>query len=273
MCYADDCTYSSSHVDPVILQKNIKVGFNKISKYMTNNKLFINSDKTHILVMNSEKSHSLHSDFDIKLDTGSEIIELSPEERLLEANVTNDFLWRNHLRDHKKSVINILKTKINALSILCHFSSFFVRKMFANGLVLSHLLYHIELYGGCTEELLSALQIQQNRAARLVCRLPWRTSIKTLLKQMGWMSVRQMVAYYSIMSCFKAQQSEQPKYIHKMFSTPFTVKTRLADSGGIWDPRRLSSRNGMPESIRTEKAPIIFATKLRVWIKDNVLLN
>ena len=113
------------------------------------------------------------------------------------------------------------------------------------------------------------------------------SDVGSLLQQMGWMSVRQMVAYNSMMSCFKTQQSEQPKYIHKMFSTPFSVKTRLADSGGIRDPRKLSSRigmssyiprtismwNNMPESIRTEKSPIIFPTKLRVWIKTSILLN
>ena len=105
VCYADDCTYSSSHKDPEVLNNNIKAGFQKISKYMTNNKLFLNSDKTHLLVMSSAKAHSFHKDFGIELDTGSEIIEPSPNERLLGASVTNNFLWKYHLRDAKKSVI------------------------------------------------------------------------------------------------------------------------------------------------------------------------
>ena len=75
--------------------------------------------------------------------------------------------------------------------------------MIANGIINSHILYHIQMYGGSSEELLSALQIQQNRAARLVCRLPWRTRTEKLLKQVGWMNVRQMVAYYSLLSLFK----------------------------------------------------------------------
>ena len=108
---------------------------------MDNNKLFLNSDKTHLLIMCSSKMHSNHEDFNITLNTGSEIIKPSQEERLLGANVTNDFLWKSHLRDHKKSVISLLKTKNNALSILCHYSSFRTRKMFANGLIMSHILY------------------------------------------------------------------------------------------------------------------------------------
>ena len=82
---------------------------------MNNNKLFLNSDKTHLMIMSSFKAHSKKKDFGIKLNTGSEIIEPFQEERLLGADVTNDFLWKTDLRDHKKTVIARLKTKNNAL--------------------------------------------------------------------------------------------------------------------------------------------------------------
>ena len=115
----------------MILQNKIAKDFTKIKKYMDSNKLFLNSDKTHLLVIDSSKAHKLHGDYGIKLNTGSEIIEPSPVERLLGANVTNDFLWNNHIRDNKKSIISTLKTKNNALSLICHYSSFLVRKIIA----------------------------------------------------------------------------------------------------------------------------------------------
>ena len=102
VCYADDCTYSFSDKDPVKLQNRMEEDFRKISQYMDNNKLFLNSDKTHLMIVTSSKAHSSHNDYEIKLNTGSEIIEPSPEERLLGANLTNNFLWKSHLRDHKK---------------------------------------------------------------------------------------------------------------------------------------------------------------------------
>ena len=76
------------------------------------------------------------------------------------------------------------------------------------------IMYHIQLYGACTEELLSALQIQQNKAARSVCKAPLRTKTDTLLQQIGWMNVRQMVVYYSITSIFKTRQTKLPKYVY-----------------------------------------------------------
>ena len=109
VCYADDCTYCFSDKNPGNLQNKIEEAFKKIAQYMNNNKLFLNSDKTHLLILTSSKAHSNHGDYGIKLNTGSEIVKPSEEERLLGANLKNDLLWNNHLRDHKKSVISTLK--------------------------------------------------------------------------------------------------------------------------------------------------------------------
>ena len=251
---------------------------------MNNNKLFLNSDKTHLLIMASSKSHSNHNDYGIQLNTGTEIIDPSPEERLLAANLTNNFLWNSHVRDHKKSVISTLKTKNNALSIISSYSSFKVRKMLANGMIMSHILYLIQLYGGCSEELLYALQVQQNRAARMVCKRPWYTSTKELLLQTGWLNVKQMVAYYSTLNFFKTRQNGVPKYIHSLITEPFKCKTRMAQTGGIKQTRNFKSRigkssfiyrtidlwNNIPTKIRMEKSQKVFSCKLREWVQTNI---
>ena len=61
---------------------SINQKYKVISEYMTNNKLILNSDKTHLMIMTSAKKHSLHQDFGIFLDTGTEIIHPQSEERL-----------------------------------------------------------------------------------------------------------------------------------------------------------------------------------------------
>ena len=155
--------------------------------------------------------------------------------------------------------------------------------MIANGIINSHILYHIQLFGGSSEELLSALQLQQNKAARLVCRLPWRTRTETLLQQMGWMNVKQMVAYHSVLSLYKIRKARKPKYIHEMISEPFPFKTRIAKTGGIRDTRGFTSRigqtsfiprtidiwNSLPSSIRQGESPGVFSILLKKWVKNN----
>ena len=145
-------------------------------------------------------------------------------------------------------------------------------------------MYLIQLYGGCSEELLSALQVQQNRAARMVCKRPWKTSTKVLLQEIGWLNIKQMVAYYSTLNIYKTRQHESPKYIHNLISEPFKVKTRLAKTGGIKVTRQFKSKigksafiprtvdlwNEIPMEIRTENSKNKFSNKLREWVKLNI---
>ena len=91
--------------------------------------------------------------------------------------------WNDHVRDSENSLTRILTSRINALTKVSAYSSFKTRKMIANGTVISHITYLIQLYGGCSDQLLSSLQVLQNKAARLVTKLDWRTATSTLMLQ------------------------------------------------------------------------------------------
>ena len=149
---------------------------------------------------------------------------------------------------------------------------------------MSHILYLIQLYGGCSNELITALQVQQNRAARMVCKKPWKTSTKDLLQQIGWLNIKQMVVYYSILNLFQAKQHSVPKYIHAMISEPFKMKTRTALNGGLKENRRfktligqssfitrtINQWNDLPTEIKMENTYSTFSSKLREWVKTNI---
>ena len=148
---------------------------------------------------------------------------------------------------------------------------------------MSQILYHIQLYGGCSKELLDALQVQQNRAARLVCRRPWRTSTKVLFQEIGWMTVKQLMVHHSILSLYKTRKAGVPKYVHEIISVPFIQQTRLAKTGGIRDirdfkkgigqssyiHRAITYWNAMPSDLRQESNLEAFIPKLKDWVKMN----
>ena len=113
--FADDSTFSASSNDIGQLKKTIKEKYEVIADYMGKNKLVLNSEKTHLLVMSSSRNHLQHGNFGVTLDTGKEKIEPGTEERLLGATVSNDFKWSKHVSDGKKSLVSILAAKINAL--------------------------------------------------------------------------------------------------------------------------------------------------------------
>ena len=127
-CYADDSTYTKSNTDPAELKKEIDSAFIKISDYMAKNKLVLNGDKTHVMIMSSAKNHKRHGDYGITLNTGSKIIEPSQNEKLLGAFISNDLTWKEHIRDNNKSLFKILTSRINALAKIARISDFKTRK-------------------------------------------------------------------------------------------------------------------------------------------------
>ena len=252
---------------------------------MSQNKLILNSEKTHLLVMSSERKHQKYGDFGITLDTGNEVIKPKSEEKLLGGIVSNNLLWNKHIKDGQKSLSAILTLRINALGKVSRFCSFKNRKLIANGIVLSHITYLVQLHGRCSDYLLSGLQVLQNRAARMVTRLGWYTPTETLLRQCGWLSIRQMIEYHSLLLIYKTRSSRKPNYIFSIISKKFERRTRLSTTEGIRDsrgfktllanksflPRTIQMWNeGLPVQIRTEGKISIFKEKLRNWVKENI---
>ena len=112
------------------LENTIAEKYQSVADYMANNRLKLNSDKTHLLIMTSSIHHKKHQNFGINLDTGQEEIEPSAHEKLLGAHISNDFKWNNHLRDNEKSLFKFLTSRINGLSKISYLASFKNRKIF-----------------------------------------------------------------------------------------------------------------------------------------------
>ena len=239
--FADDSTYSKSSKDVVKLKDDISEKFKDISNYMARNKLVLNSDKTHLLVMTSSQMHKKYDNFGITLDTGQEIIEPVEHEKLLGCHISNDFKFKNHIRENEKSMMNILSSRINALRKISHIATFKTRKMIAEGIIISNIIYVITVYGSCCEYLKTGLQIVQNTAARCVTGLGWRTPVQVLLKQCGWLSVRQMIMYHSLVLVHKVKEEGKPCYLADKLSISFNYRTRLASTNGIRKNEKIES--------------------------------
>ena len=107
-----------------------------------------------------------------------------------------------------------LTTRINALKILSGVATFKSRLMVANGIFCSKLIFQISLWGGTEDFLLSSLQIVQNKAARVVAKRGIYTPVCDLLRQCGWLSVRQLVFYHSVILVHKTLQNKSTNYLY-----------------------------------------------------------
>ena len=284
--FADDSTYSKSSKDTIKLKEDIDEKFQNITNYMARNKLVLNTDKTHLLVMTSAQLHKKHGKFGITLNTGQEVIEPVDHEKLLGCHISSDFKFTNHIRDNEQSMMNILTSRINALRKISFISTFKTRKMLAEGIVMSNILYIITVYGSCSGFLKSALQIIQNSAARCVTGLRWHAPVRVLLMQCGWLSINQLILYHSLVQVFKIRQERKPVYLADKLAKNFNYRTRLAASNGIrmtekldsdmrkdsFIPRTSIEWNQLPVTLRNIKEINTFKEDLRSWIKSNINL-
>jgi hypothetical protein len=103
-CFEDDSSFSRSSQNPEILNQDIKEKYSDIAEYMASNRLVLNSDKTHLLVMASSTQHRLHGNYGVQLDTGSEIILPQDNERLLGCQISSNFKWKDHIQDNEFSL-------------------------------------------------------------------------------------------------------------------------------------------------------------------------
>ena len=240
-CFADDSTYTISGKNTEALNATLDNSFKKIESYMSDNKLVLNSDKTHLLVMSSEAKHRKNGNFGIFLETETKVIQPQKSEQLLGGIIANNFKFNAHLKDDEKSLFRTLTSRVNALSKVCSVANFKTRKQIADGIVMSKLVYLIQLWGGCSGYLLDFLQVLQNWAARMVTRLSWFTPISTLLKQCGWLSVRQLVHYHSVLLCYKMMNEGKPTYFVEKFNFDFPYETRLATGNCVRQTKTISS--------------------------------
>ena len=138
----------------------------------------------------------------------------------------------------------------------------------------------------CEKQLIQSLQVVQNRAARFVTKCGLRTPVAELLKQCGWLSVRQQIFFHSVILIHKTLQTKQPGYLYEKIRYEFPIDTRLARSNQIrlgpqykarldltkdslrW--RGVESYNLVPTSIKQGPTIKAFKGKLKSWIKSTI---
>ena len=286
-CFADDSTYSVSSQDQDTLAQKLNDRYNVMADYMNNNRLKLNDDKTHLLIMTTSQKQRILNLY-IEINTPTEDIKPIKSEKLLGIFIQNNLKWTDYIQNNEKSLIKQLTSRLNALRMICGVASFKARLMIANGIFCSKLIFQISLWGGTEDFLLNSLQIVQNKAARSVTRRGKYTPIVELLRQCGWLSVRQLTFYHSVILIYKTLQTTYPKYIYNKLATEFPYNTRLAQSEAVrmgpefkskleltkksFMNRATLSFNRLPASLRQTPKIEVFKKTLKVWVAEHILL-
>ena len=135
---------------------------------------------------------------------------------------------------------------------------------------------------------MDALQVLENRAARFVTGKDMGTHVKDLLAECGWLSVRQLEVFHSIVQVYKTLSTGAPQHLYDRLrkSGDFPYNTRLATSGSIrmgpsfktrlnitersFVNRATAHYNSIPDEIRQCPTLETFKRKLKAWIQANI---
>ena len=288
-CFADDTTFSCSGYNSANLSRQISRNFQAISDFLVSNKLKLNEDKTHLLTLSSKRRQLCDSE--LFLVTPSSNIASSQSEKLLGGLIHQNLKWAEHVLYGDGSLAKALSSRLNALRLVSNVATFKTRKLIAEGIVMSKLIYLIEVWGGCENYLLKALQVIQNRALRIVTKQGNRTSIRVMLNHCGWLSVSQLVFYHSVVMLHKTRLTGFPKYLYNMYQfddepmrktrlaqlnlvklrVPQIFKSELTRTGFKW--RSIQCYNQLPLSTRSVKDITKFKQMARSWTKEHIPLE
>ena len=282
VCYVDDSTYSHGESDPRALSTVLSDQYRKISDYMAANKLVINGDKTHLVVIGTKKTAAGRQQVSINAD-GHEIVP-SRSEKLLGGIISDDLKWKEHLLGSNQSLVSQLTGRINGLLKVASSAPVKTRLMVANGIFMSKLVYLIQLWGNSDKYLLKAIQILQNKAARVVTGKTWWTPVRRLLQECKWLSVNQLIFYHTALQTHKILKNGSPVYFSKNMSTVHPYRTRQATGGSIWrggedltgtsfSSRGAQAYNSLPANIRSCRTLNTFKYKLRIWVAENIPID
>ena len=274
--------------DPKTLTEKLSKKYKVIADFLTDNKLKVNDDKTHLLVLTTRQKRR-HIDTDaVRIETPTASITPSKIEQLLGAQVHQDMRWVEHILENDNSLVKALNLRLGALKKISNFASFRVRKAIANGIFMSKLMYLMPLWSGCEEHLIKSLQVVQNKAARAITKLNIYTSTKVLLTACGWMSVRQLMVFHSLVLLQKTRENEAPVYLYRKISSggDFCYNTRQATTGSIrqvrgpkkdlsrqgWCWRSVDLYNKLPTDLKLERKLTNFKKRLKDWVALNIII-
>ena len=140
----------------------------------------------------------------------------------------------------------------------------------------------IQLWGGTQDTLLKSLQVMQNKAGRQVTGLSWFTPSRILLQKCRWLSIKQLVAYHTILAVHKITLTGHPKYLsdkicqekshvtrHQVkFSDNFPGKSERTGESFCYRGAKLY--NKLPLGIQQIKNIDGFKRRLKIWTKENI---
>ena len=239
--------------------------YSAISEWFLRNRLKLNSQKTHFMYVMT-RQRAVGKDLEEPIIFDRDQVAPSRSERVLGITFDTNLSVKDHLVQGECSVLSQVSKKMRALWIIKKHLSFKSRKMTAWGLLMSKILYGIEVWGPrASEKELNQMQILQNNIMRWICCARRGTRTKDLLTMTGMLSIRQCVMYRILMTGLKVLWDGTPVGMTCIREEKIRRLATTKNSFGFLFERMFSK---LPDSLTT-----IDPRKKKAEVKRWILMN
>ena len=264
--YADDLMIIIKGNSLESVRLKAREAYRTMQDWFLRNRLKLNSLKTHFMFVMT-RQRAAGKDLLEPIDFGGDYVTPSKFEKVLGVSFESNLSVNLHLIAGEGSVLKQVSHKMRALWLIRKHLSFKSRKMTAWGLVMSKLLYGIEVWGpASSEKQINQMQVIQNSIMRWICNEGRRARTVDLLRMSGMMSIRQLVMYRVLMAGLLALWNNSPKGMAEWKDfKPRNLQTTTKSFRFYFGKMLLR----IPRSLKT-RDPRRNKTEIKKWITSNI---
>lgn len=269
--FADDAAFFISASTLPALYEKIRVLFDKLSNYLRKNKLIPNLNKSKLMMFSTRATGRLP---DFMFD--GVIIEWVRDFKYLGLTLTSNLCFGQH--------INNICTQISQFTGIFHYLSkslpVNILKLLYNSFILSHLIFHVEIWGAAPNRHLEKVQIKQNKllramlGVRIIDYIP-EVHTADMYRSTKILKIRSIFKYYLFKFLANILQGHLPYFYdsllrplevhhrygtrHHSFRQPFITNEVVRRSVS---PQMVTLFNSLPQQIDILTVPVHKALKM-----------
>ena len=196
-----------------------------------------NVSKTKIMLLGTPHKTRQRN---LKVHLNNDIIENVHSFKYLGITIDANLKWKIHID-------TVYRKVCSSIAIMRRIKPFVPKGSLItiyNTMILPHIDYAIITWSHCGETNLNRLQRLQNMAMRVILSAPFRTHIDDMLRELGFMSIRDRIVYNTGCMMFKVIHDLTPMYLKNQFvqlNEVHGLNTRGSASGKLYIPKYSSN--------------------------------
>ena len=186
--YADDAQFLDADLPRNISELKIRMENNLAiaNNWFTQNSLKINPLKTEMVLI---KSRRLITDPHFSVAFGTSHIKPTYSVKILGVTVDSYLSWEPHI----SNIVRRCYSMLIALARMRYRLPMETKRLLIEALVFPHIRYCLSVWGSCTATQRHRVQKALNFGARIVRNVGYRDQVTSVLRELGWLRVEDMV--------------------------------------------------------------------------------